>query len=68
MEDFYKSGKAKAIGVANWSIPYLEELLADEVTRAIVRGRVAQDALEIGHAGNLGGHWNAAEGGGHDDV
>ncbi|KAI6867847.1 Aldo/keto reductase [Hortaea werneckii] len=26
MEAVYKSGKAKAIGVANWSIPYLEEL------------------------------------------
>ncbi|OJJ02457.1 hypothetical protein ASPVEDRAFT_132190 [Aspergillus versicolor CBS 583.65] len=26
MEEVYKSGKAKAIGVANWSIPYLEEL------------------------------------------
>ncbi|KAH0359762.1 Aldo/keto reductase, partial [Aureobasidium melanogenum] len=26
MEDLYKTGKVKAIGVANWSIPYLEEL------------------------------------------
>ncbi|KAJ4269874.1 hypothetical protein NW762_001543 [Fusarium torreyae] len=26
MEEIYSSGKAKAIGVANWSIPYLEEL------------------------------------------
>ncbi|KAL4749216.1 hypothetical protein BDW72DRAFT_214186 [Aspergillus terricola var. indicus] len=26
MEEVYKSGKARAIGVANWSIPYLEEL------------------------------------------
>lgn len=26
MEQVYKSGKAKAIGVSNWSIPYLEEL------------------------------------------
>lgn len=26
MEDLYRSGKVKAIGVANWSIPYLEEL------------------------------------------
>ena len=26
MEEIYKSGKVKAIGVANWSIPYLEEL------------------------------------------
>lgn len=26
MEEVYKSGKAKAIGLANWSIPYLEEL------------------------------------------
>lgn len=26
MEEAYKSGKVKAIGVANWSIPYLEEL------------------------------------------
>ncbi|OJJ59830.1 hypothetical protein ASPSYDRAFT_200755 [Aspergillus sydowii CBS 593.65] len=26
MEEVYKSGKAKAIGVANWSIPYLEDL------------------------------------------
>lgn len=26
MEEVYKSGQAKAIGVANWSIPYLEEL------------------------------------------
>ncbi|UPL04316.1 hypothetical protein LCI18_015250 [Fusarium solani-melongenae] len=26
MEVVYKSGKVKAIGVANWSIPYLEEL------------------------------------------
>lgn len=26
MEDVYKSGKVKAIGLANWSIPYLEEL------------------------------------------
>ncbi|BAE66253.1 unnamed protein product [Aspergillus oryzae RIB40] len=26
MEEVYKSGKVKAIGVANWSIPYLEEL------------------------------------------
>lgn len=26
MEEVYKSGHAKAIGVANWSIPYLEEL------------------------------------------
>jgi glycerol 2-dehydrogenase (NADP+) len=26
MEDVYKAGKVKAIGVANWSIPYLEEL------------------------------------------
>ncbi|KAL1798063.1 hypothetical protein ACET3X_004669 [Alternaria dauci] len=26
MEDVYNSGKVKAIGVANWSIPYLEKL------------------------------------------
>lgn len=26
MEEIYRSGKAKAIGVANWSVPYLEEL------------------------------------------
>ncbi|EAL86597.1 putative glycerol dehydrogenase (GCY1) [Aspergillus fumigatus Af293] len=26
MEEIYKAGKVKAIGVANWSIPYLEEL------------------------------------------
>ena len=26
MEETYKSGKVKAIGVANWSIPYLEQL------------------------------------------
>uniref|UniRef100_A0A0B7JUG3 NADP-dependent oxidoreductase domain-containing protein n=1 Tax=Bionectria ochroleuca TaxID=29856 RepID=A0A0B7JUG3_BIOOC len=26
MEQLYKAGKVKAIGVANWSIPYLEEL------------------------------------------
>lgn len=26
MEEVYKSGKVKAIGVANWSIPYLDEL------------------------------------------
>ncbi|TDZ31473.1 D-galacturonate reductase [Colletotrichum spinosum] len=26
MEELYKSGKVKAIGVANWSIPYLEQL------------------------------------------
>ena len=26
MEDLYKSGKVKAIGVANWSIDYLEKL------------------------------------------
>ena len=26
MEEVYKSGKVKAIGVSNWSIPYLEEL------------------------------------------
>lgn len=26
MEEVYASGKVKAIGVANWSIPYLEEL------------------------------------------
>ncbi|GIJ86824.1 hypothetical protein Asppvi_005720 [Aspergillus pseudoviridinutans] len=26
MEEVYKAGKVKAIGVANWSIPYLEEL------------------------------------------
>ena len=26
MEELYKTGKLKAIGVANWSIPYLEEL------------------------------------------
>lgn len=26
MEDLYKSGKVKAIGVANWSVPYLENL------------------------------------------
>ncbi|KAK9364529.1 NADP-dependent oxidoreductase domain-containing protein [Lipomyces kononenkoae] len=26
MEEVYKSGKVKAIGVTNWSIPYLEEL------------------------------------------
>ena len=26
MEDLYSSGKVKAIGVANWSIPYLEKL------------------------------------------
>ncbi|KAK2604479.1 hypothetical protein N8I77_007406 [Diaporthe amygdali] len=28
MEEVYKSGKVKAIGVANWSIPYLEKLRA----------------------------------------
>ena len=26
MEEVYKSGKVKAIGLANWSIPYLEQL------------------------------------------
>ena len=26
IEEVYKSGKVKAIGVANWSIPYLEKL------------------------------------------
>ncbi|KAL4886089.1 NADP-dependent oxidoreductase domain-containing protein [Aspergillus karnatakaensis] len=26
MEEVYKSGKVRAIGVANWSIPYLEDL------------------------------------------
>ena len=26
MEEVYKSGKVKAIGVSNWSVPYLEEL------------------------------------------
>ncbi|KAJ6093560.1 glycerol dehydrogenase, partial [Penicillium sp. IBT 16267x] len=26
MEELYRSGKAKAIGVSNWSIPYLEDL------------------------------------------
>lgn len=26
MEEVYKAGKVKAIGVANWSIPYMEEL------------------------------------------
>lgn len=26
MEELYKSGQVKAIGVANWSIPYLQEL------------------------------------------
>lgn len=26
MEELYESGKVKAIGVANWSIPYLQEL------------------------------------------
>lgn len=26
MEEVYKSGKVKAIGVANWSVSYLEEL------------------------------------------
>lgn len=26
MEELYKSGKVRAIGVCNWSIPYLEEL------------------------------------------
>lgn len=26
MEELYKEGKVKAIGVANWSVPYLEEL------------------------------------------
>ena len=26
MEEVYREGKVKAIGVANWSIPYLEEL------------------------------------------
>ncbi|KUL88239.1 hypothetical protein ZTR_04931 [Talaromyces verruculosus] len=26
MEEVYKAGKVKAIGVANWSIPYLEQL------------------------------------------
>lgn len=26
MEEVYRSGKAKAIGVSNWSIPYLEHL------------------------------------------
>lgn len=26
MEEVYKSGKVRAIGVANWSIPYLEQL------------------------------------------
>ncbi|KAF2829604.1 protein GCY [Ophiobolus disseminans] len=26
MEELYKSGKVKAVGVANWSVPYLEEL------------------------------------------
>jgi glycerol 2-dehydrogenase (NADP+) len=26
MEEIYRAGRVKAIGVANWSIPYLEEL------------------------------------------
>ena len=26
MEEVYASGKVRAIGLANWSIPYLEEL------------------------------------------
>jgi glycerol 2-dehydrogenase (NADP+) len=26
MEGLYRSGKVRAIGVANWSIPYLEDL------------------------------------------
>jgi diketogulonate reductase-like aldo/keto reductase len=26
MEEIYKSGKVKAIGVSNWSVPYLEHL------------------------------------------
>lgn len=26
MEEVYKTGKVRAIGVANWSIPYLEQL------------------------------------------
>ena len=26
MEEVYKSSKVKAIGLANWSVPYLEEL------------------------------------------
>lgn len=26
MEELYRSGKVKAIGVANWSVPYLEKL------------------------------------------
>lgn len=26
MEEVYKTGKARAIGVANWSVPYLEAL------------------------------------------
>jgi glycerol 2-dehydrogenase (NADP+) len=26
MEAVYRSGKAKAIGVSNWSVPYLEHL------------------------------------------
>ena len=26
MEEVYKSGKVKAIGVCNWSVPYLEQL------------------------------------------
>jgi glycerol 2-dehydrogenase (NADP+) len=29
MEEVYKSGKVKAIGVSNWSIPYLEDLKKD---------------------------------------
>lgn len=26
MEEVYKSGRVKAIGLANWSIPYLKQL------------------------------------------
>jgi glycerol 2-dehydrogenase (NADP+) len=26
MEEIYKSGKVKAIGVSNWSVPYLAHL------------------------------------------
>ena len=36
MEQVYKSGKVKAIGVSNWSIPYLEHLKSEwEVVPAV---------------------------------
>jgi hypothetical protein len=44
------------------------DFLANKVTSAVVRGRVAYDALEIGHAGNGGDQRDTAERGRHDDL